>query len=207
VFPLQLITNGELPEKIMQVFMSVLNATDDEIKSWGSTVRMDRTRAYNAINEWVSVSYPLPYPIPDCNLSLFEKYFDTLPAGTKSLKTFFETFKGVRKRKVLKYSCFLSFFLGGSAGLYIEPGKMHIIPPLDRPIELEKYGHNCSQRHIRTEKWTSNEKKDHILRKMAVRPSYLSDSIYTWSIKTIMCIFLLMLMSRIFFPFTVLRRK
>jgi hypothetical protein len=64
------ITNGELPEKIMQVFMSVLNATDDEIKSWGSTVRMDRTRAYNAINEWVSVSYPLPYPIPDCNLSL-----------------------------------------------------------------------------------------------------------------------------------------
>jgi hypothetical protein len=67
------ITNGELPEKIMLV----LNATD------------------NAINEWVSVSYPLPYPIPDCNLSLFEKYFDTLPAGT----------------------------LGGSAGLYIKPRK------------------------------------------------------------------------------------
>jgi hypothetical protein len=81
--------------KIMQVFMSVLNANDDEIKSWGSTVRMDRMRVYNAINDWDSVSYPLPFPIPDCNLSMFAKYFDTLPADTKSLKMFFGTFKDI----------------------------------------------------------------------------------------------------------------
>ena len=116
-----------MAQKIMSVFLSVAETSSDDILSWNATTRMERNRVFNAVNGWVFLVYCLPYPLPECTISLFEKFYRSLPAGVTTLKHLFELFKGTKKRKDSIKSVFVFFLFGRIAGCINRTRKMHIV--------------------------------------------------------------------------------